>query len=185
MIDVTGPDFSGAINPVDPEGNLAAETYEQAKTPDGLVFSAPKKIEVPTTAEEGAPKIKVRLPLLPGMNKEETIAALQEIQPTSGRPLWADKVMGADQKLIPFVPRSPIGIDTVTIKTTLPDSTFVRTAATKRDGVSVKYQLKKRVGNGDFLEYGEALDIPVFTVDAAALEARTSWKIETIFDEEY
>ena len=186
VIDVNGLEFSGSIAPVDPEGNLAEGTYEQAKTPDGLVFSAPKKIEVPTSAEVGAPKIKVRLPLLPGMNKEQTIAALQEIQP-SGRPLWADKVMGTYQKLIPFVPRSPIGSGTVTIKTTLSDETFVRTAATARDGVSVKYQLKKRVGNGDFLEYGDGgvKVIPVFTVDAAALEARTSWKIETIFDEEY
>ena len=170
VIELNGKKFEAPLEGV-------AAGYELAKTPEDQAFIAPKKIEVPTTGEPGAPKIKVRIA---GMTADQ----LKEIR-SSGRPRWADIVMGTDQKLIPFVPRSPIGIGTVTIRTTLPDSTFVRTAATARDGVSVKYQLKKRVGNGDFLEYGEVKEIPVFTVDAAALETRTSWKIETIFDEEY
>ncbi len=173
-IDVNGQTFTGSIVPTEePESGFAADQYEQVQTPAGRVFSAPKQVSVTTAGGT----IKVRIP-------GKTAGDLEVVQ-TSGRPLWQDLVMGSDVKLIPQVPRSAIGTNTVTIRSNLDDAA-VAAAAKVRDGVRVKYQLMKKVGgSGTYAQFGAAQDTPVFTVEADKLEVQTFWKILTIFDEEY
>ena len=178
VIDVNGQQFTGSITPAaDPAAEFPPAAYEQAKTPGGLVFSAPTQTVVSVGAPEDNLSIKVRML---GYSAAE-LAAGQG----NGRPLWQNLAMGiGDVKLIPMIPRSAIGVKTITIRSNLSDEA-VEAAAKVRDGVSVQYQLLKKAGAGDYVQCGAVTNTPVFTVEADELEPRTFWKIQTIFSEEY
>ena len=105
----------------------------------------------------------------------------------SGRPLWANKALGIadDFKILPVVERPAAGSKTITIKSNIPDS-VLEAAAQQRDGVSVKFQLAKKVGNvGTYVQFGDKKDKPEFAVEADKQEVQTFWKIQVFFEEEY
>ena len=168
---LNGHAFTGTVT-----STLDPEVYDaMVTTPDGKVFSAPAKVEVPIGESS---VIKVRM-----LDTAENLSAVKQ----NGRPLWANKALGIanDCVIKPVVERPAVGSKTISIKSNIPDS-VLEAAAQQRDGVSVKFQLAKKVGSvGTYVQFGEKQPKPEFTVEADEQEVQTFWKIQIFFEEEY
>ena len=168
---LNGHAFTGTVNPA-----LVPAGYDaMVTTPDGKVFSAPAKV---TVEIGGGSVIKVRM-----LDTAENLATPQ----ANGRPLWANKALGIANDFVikPQVERPEVGSKTISIKSNIPDSVLAA-AAQQRDGVSVKFQLAKKVGSvGTYVQFGEKQPKPEFTVAADEQEVQTFWKIQIFFEEEY